>query len=148
MTCEENPFLRAATALISGAVGAREVWGVLLREAGEDLLFQVAKKHGVPYEALIVHLPPLLELYTRLDTDAECSAVTSRGRQCRKRAAVNGLCQQHAAAEADDRSKKRRTNAYLTQRSATSTHLLMARCTEPEIPVPGVAPADLRDLLS
>lgn len=136
----DSPFLRAATGLLAGAIAARDFFAVLLREAGEDLLVRVSSTHGVPYEALIQLLPGVVESFTSLQTETECAQSTTRGRQCRKRAAVGGLCQQHAAAQADERSKRRRTAAYLAQRDlrATSAQTLVARCAQHDLPVPAV----------
>jgi len=149
-TDQEHPLLKAATALVAGALTVQDLWRTLLRDAGEELLGWVATAHVLPYDGLVsAHMPRLLERYTSMEAPAECRASARGGKRCRKLAAVNGLCGSHAKAAADDASKRRRTEAYLEARRGAGTLLqaLVTSCAETRVSVPPADAARLDALL-
>lgn len=121
-----DTFLKTLHSVVAGARQLEEFAGVLVSSAVEDALLCVARDYGHDYAALLKRYRD--EVVRRhaagtLSQRTQCRGTTKGGKQCGKRAQLQGYCAQHAAQLVADAAERRRVEAYragVVQRDANA----------------------------
>ena len=144
-------FVDAVCNLLKGVHEVRGFLRVLLRDAAEECLLGVAKKHCLDFASLVdTFRDPIVETYTRLaDTRGQCTT-TKKNKRCSARPVLGDVCVRHADERAEQSTKRRKLDAHAARRRATgASHVdaLVRECTDPPAEVNVPDPVAVRALL-
>ena len=108
--------MRALGDVLAGARAADELAEVLVREAVHQTLALVAADYPLDYASLVDrYAPRVVEgccAMAACTARPQCSFSTKGGKQCARRAAVDGVCGQHLAAWREQQEAARRQQVY------------------------------------
>ena len=155
MTRKPPAFVEAVGNLLKGVHEVRGFLRVLLRDAAEECLLGVAKKHCLDFASLVeTFRDPIVETYTRMtlapdEAPGQCAS-TKRGKRCSARPALGDACVRHADERAEQSTKRRKLDAHVARRRAAGgSHVdaLVRGCADPPAAVNAPDPAAVRALL-
>lgn len=115
-----SAFLKAFQDLLSGARQAHDMARVLSAEAVRRVLARVSADYPLDYTQLLAkyEAPVVAEccgMFHKTDAAAEdrmCSGTNRQGKQCGRRAVLNGVCSLHLDAWKQQQESQRRREVY------------------------------------
>lgn len=111
----DNNFVRSLEAVLVGVRQLEDFAGVLVGSAVEDALLCVARDYGHDYGGLLAkYRDGLVRRHAGglLNEGTSCRGFTRDGKPCPRRATLDGHCKVHAAARAEELSRRRNVEAY------------------------------------